>query len=88
MAEAAVRGSSVRGEKAFNALRSAAQRSVDAIRDFRVAIKGRPLRGSGIRSLNVALRRFWIFIPVSGGAVFRRSSSPVREPKNECVHLP
>ena len=48
------------GEKSFNQFRDwLPQDSVDAIRDFRVAIKG-PLTtpvGGGIRSLNVALRQ-------------------------------
>src|SRR6202166_4434411 len=48
------------GEKAFNAFKEwLPQETVDAIRDFRVAIKG-PLTtpvGGGIRSLNVALRQ-------------------------------
>jgi isocitrate dehydrogenase len=48
------------GEKAFNAMQEwLPQDTVDAIRDFRVAIKG-PLTtpvGGGIRSLNVALRQ-------------------------------
>ncbi len=48
------------GEKAFNALKEwLPNDTVDAIRDFRVAIKG-PLTtpvGGGIRSLNVALRQ-------------------------------
>ena len=48
------------GEKAFNSLKEWLPReTVDAIRDFRVAIKG-PLTtpvGGGIRSLNVALRQ-------------------------------
>ena len=48
------------GEKAFNAFKQwLPDETVDAIRDFRVAIKG-PLTtpvGGGIRSLNVALRQ-------------------------------
>src|SRR6202042_2833022 len=48
------------GEKAFNAYKEwLPNETVDAIRDFRVAIKG-PLTtpvGGGIRSLNVALRQ-------------------------------
>ena len=48
------------GEKAYNAFNEwLPQDTVDAIRDFRVAIKG-PLTtpvGGGIRSLNVALRQ-------------------------------
>ncbi len=48
------------GEKSFNALKEwLPNDTVDAIRDFRVAIKG-PLTtpvGGGIRSLNVALRQ-------------------------------
>ena len=48
------------GEKAFNAFKEwLPDETVDAIRDFRVAIKG-PLTtpvGGGIRSLNVALRQ-------------------------------
>jgi isocitrate dehydrogenase len=48
------------GEKAFNAFQQwLPQDTVDAIRDFRIAIKG-PLTtpvGGGIRSLNVALRQ-------------------------------
>src|SRR5256884_1202668 len=48
------------GEKAFNAFREwLPNDTVDAIRDFRIAIKG-PLTtpvGGGIRSLNVALRQ-------------------------------
>src|SRR5579872_1830586 len=48
------------GEKAFNQFKEwLPQDTVDAIRDFRIAIKG-PLTtpvGGGIRSLNVALRQ-------------------------------
>ena len=48
------------GEKAFNTFKEwLPNDTVDAIRDFRVAIKG-PLTtpvGGGIRSLNVALRQ-------------------------------
>src|ERR1700680_1281723 len=48
------------GEKAFNAFKEwLPNDTVDAIRDFRVAIKGplTTLVGGGIRSLNVALRQ-------------------------------
>jgi isocitrate dehydrogenase len=73
------------GEKAFN--RSGEwlpQDTVDAIRDFRVAIKG-PLTtpvGGGIRSLNVALRQILdLYACVRPVRYFAGVPSPVRHPE-------
>jgi isocitrate dehydrogenase len=73
------------GEKAFNQFQEwLPQDSVDAIRDFRVAIKG-PLTtpvGGGIRSLNVTLRQVLdLYACVRPVRYFRGVPSPVREPE-------
>jgi isocitrate dehydrogenase len=73
------------GEKAFNATKEwLPQETVDAIRDFRVAIKG-PLTtpvGGGIRSLNVALRQIMdLYACVRPVRYFAGVPSPVREPQ-------
>ena len=80
------------GEKAFNAFKEwLPDETVDAIRDFRVAIKG-PLTtpvGGGIRSLNVALTPALGFVFVrTAGALFSGSSlSCARAGKDGCVYL-
>src|SRR6204780_4552505 len=73
------------GEKAFNALKEwLPNDTVDAIRDFRVAIKG-PLTtpvGGGIRSLNVTLRQVLeLYACVRPVRYFTGVPSPVREPE-------
>jgi isocitrate dehydrogenase len=73
------------GEKAFNSLEEwLPQETVDAIRDFRVAIKG-PLTtpvGGGIRSLNVALRQIMdLYACVRPVRYFAGVPSPVRHPE-------
>jgi isocitrate dehydrogenase len=73
------------GEKAFNQFQEwLPQDSVDAIRDFRVAIKG-PLTtpvGGGIRSLNVTLRQVLnLYACVRPVRYFRGVPSPVKEPE-------
>ena len=73
------------GEKAFNSLKEwLPQETVDAIRDFRVAIKG-PLTtpvGGGIRSLNVALRQIMdLYACVRPVRYFAGVPSPVRHPE-------
>ncbi|HEY4741169.1 MAG TPA: NADP-dependent isocitrate dehydrogenase [Candidatus Acidoferrales bacterium] len=73
------------GEKAFNSLHEwLPQETVDAIRDFRVAIKG-PLTtpvGGGIRSLNVALRQIMdLYACVRPVRYFAGVPSPVRHPE-------
>ncbi len=73
------------GEKAFNQFQEwLPQDSVNAIRDFRVAIKG-PLTtpvGGGIRSLNVTLRQVLdLYACVRPVRYFRGVPSPVREPE-------
>jgi isocitrate dehydrogenase len=73
------------GEKAFNSLKEWLPReTVDAIRDFRVAIKG-PLTtpvGGGIRSLNVALRQIMdLYACVRPVRYFAGVPSPVRHPE-------
>jgi isocitrate dehydrogenase len=73
------------GEKAFRQFNEwLPQDSVDAIRDFRVAIKG-PLTtpvGGGIRSLNVALRQVLdLYSCVRPVRYFEGVPSPVREPQ-------
>ena len=73
------------GEKAFNSLREwLPQDTVDAVRDFRVAIKG-PLTtpvGGGIRSLNVALRQIMdLYACVRPVRYFAGVPSPVRHPE-------
>ncbi len=74
------------GEKAFNTFKEwLPQDTVDAIRDFRVAIKG-PLTtpvGGGIRSLNVALRQLLdLYACVRPVRYFAGVPSPVRHPEN------
>ncbi len=73
------------GEKAFNQFHEwLPQDTVDAIRDFRVAIKG-PLTtpvGGGIRSLNVALRQILdLYACVRPVRYFAGVPSPVRHPE-------
>jgi isocitrate dehydrogenase len=73
------------GEKAFNAFKEwLPDDTVDAIRDFRVAIKG-PLTtpvGGGIRSLNVALRQILdLYSCERPVRYFQGVPSPVREPE-------
>src|SRR5271154_6467287 len=73
------------GEKAFNAFKEwLPDESVNAIRDFRVAIKG-PLTtpvGGGIRSLNVALRQLLdLYSCERPVRYFAGVPSPVREPE-------
>jgi isocitrate dehydrogenase len=73
------------GEKAFNRNGEwLPQDTVDAIRDFRVAIKG-PLTtpvGGGIRSLNVALRQILdLYACVRPVRYFAGVPSPVRHPE-------
>jgi isocitrate dehydrogenase len=73
------------GEKAFNQFKEwLPQDTVDAIRDFRVAIKG-PLTtpvGGGIRSLNVTLRQtLELYACVRPVRYFEGVPSPVRNPE-------
>ena len=73
------------GEKSFNQFNDwLPQDSVDAIRDFRVAIKG-PLTtpvGSGIRSLNVTLRQLLdLYACVRPVRYFEGVPSPVLHPE-------
>src|SRR5487761_1207731 len=73
------------GEKAFNQFKEwLPQDTVDAARDFRVAIKG-PLTtpvGGGIRSLNVALRQILdLYACVRPVRYFEGVPSPVRHPE-------
>jgi isocitrate dehydrogenase len=73
------------GEKAFNAFKEwLPNDTVDAIRDFRVAIKG-PLTtpvGGGIRSLNVALRQILdLYACVRPVKYFEGVPSPVTHPE-------
>jgi isocitrate dehydrogenase len=73
------------GEKAFNLFKEwLPQDTVDAIRDFRVAIKG-PLTtpvGGGIRSLNVTLRQVLdLYACVRPVRYFEGVPSPVRHPE-------
>jgi isocitrate dehydrogenase len=73
------------GEKAFNQFGDwLPAETVDAIRDFRVGIKG-PLTtpvGGGIRSLNVALRQILeLYACVRPVRYFKGVPSPVREPE-------
>ena len=73
------------GEKAFNQFKEwLPQDTVDAIRDFRVAIKG-PLTtpvGGGIRSLNVALRQLLdLYACVRPVRYFQGVPSPVKHPE-------
>src|ERR1700734_1215439 len=73
------------GEKAFNQFKEwLPQDTVDAIRDFRVAIKG-PLTtpvGGGIRSLNVALRQLLdLYACVRPVRYFEGVPTPVLHPE-------
>src|ERR1700678_3969463 len=73
------------GEKAFRQFNEwLPQDSVDAIRDFRVAIKG-PLTtpvGGGIRSLNVTLRQVLdLYSCVRPSRYFEGVPSPVKHPE-------
>jgi isocitrate dehydrogenase len=73
------------GEKSFNQFKEwLPQDTVDAIRDFRVAIKG-PLTtpvGGGIRSLNVALRQLLdLYACVRPVRYFEGVPSPVKHPE-------
>src|ERR1700758_1605185 len=73
------------GEKAFNTFKEwLPNETVEAIRDFRVAIKG-PLTtpvGGGIRSLNVALRQILdLYACVRPVRYFHGVPSPVRHPE-------
>jgi isocitrate dehydrogenase len=73
------------GEKAFNATKEwLPQDTIDAARDFRIAIKG-PLTtpvGGGIRSLNVALRQILdLYACVRPVRYFPGVPSPVRHPE-------
>jgi isocitrate dehydrogenase len=73
------------GEKAFNAFKEwLPDETVDAIRDFRVAIKG-PLTtpvGGGIRSLNVALRQILdLYSCERPVRYYAGVPSPVRQPE-------
>ena len=73
------------GEKAFNAFKEwLPNETVDAIRDFRVAIKG-PLTtpvGGGIRSLNVALRQILdLYSCERPVRYFEGVPSPVNQPE-------
>ena len=73
------------GEKSFNQFKEwLPQETVDAIRDFRVAIKG-PLTtpvGGGIRSLNVTLRQVLdLYACVRPVRYFEGVPSPVRQPE-------
>src|SRR6201987_5197672 len=79
------------GEKAFNAFKEwLPNDTVDAIRDFRVAIKG-PLTtpvGGGIRSLNVALRQLLdLYSCERPVRYFKGVPSPVREPEKMDVFI-
>src|SRR6516162_7844838 len=74
------------GEEAYNLLKDwLPQDTVDAIRDFRVAIKG-PLTtpvGGGIRSLNVALRQLLdLYACVRPVRWFTGVPSPVKAPQD------
>jgi isocitrate dehydrogenase len=73
------------GEKAYNEFKQwLPDESVDAIRDFRIAIKG-PLTtpvGGGIRSLNVALRQLLdLYACVRPVRYFPGVPSPVKNPE-------
>src|SRR4030081_3346071 len=79
------------GEKAFNTFEEwLPGDTVDAIRDFRVAIKG-PLTtpvGGGIRSLNVALRQILdLYSCERPVRYFTGVPSPVREPEKMNVFI-
>src|ERR1700682_2523604 len=73
------------GEKAFNEFKQwLPEETVEAIRDFRVSIKG-PLTtpvGGGIRSLNVALRQLLdLYACVRPVRYFAGVPSPVKQPE-------
>src|ERR1019366_9029016 len=73
------------GEKAFNEFKQwLPDETVEAIRDFRIAIKG-PLTtpvGGGIRSLNVALRQLLdLYACVRPVRYFKGVDSPVKHPE-------
>src|SRR5262249_14589678 len=79
------------GEKAFNSFKEwLPDETVEAIRDFRVAIKG-PLTtpvGGGIRSLNVALRQILdLYSCERPVRYFPGVPSPVREPEKVNVFI-
>src|ERR1700723_1799461 len=79
------------GEKAFNQFKEwLPNDTVDAIRDFRIAIKG-PLTtpvGGGIRSLNVALRQLLdLYSCERPVRYFQGLPSPVREPEKMDVFI-
>ena len=79
------------GEKAFNTFKEwLPNDTVEAIRDFRVAIKG-PLTtpvGGGIRSLNVALRQLLdLYSCERPVRYFQGVPSPVREPEKMDVFI-
>jgi isocitrate dehydrogenase len=79
------------GEKAFNTFKEwLPDETVEAIRDFRVAIKG-PLTtpvGGGIRSLNVALRQLLdLYSCERPVRYFPGVPSPVREPEKMDVFI-
>jgi isocitrate dehydrogenase len=79
------------GEKAFNTFKEwLPNDTVDAIRDFRVAIKG-PLTtpvGGGIRSLNVALRQLLdLYSCERPVRYFQGVPSPVRHPEKLNVFI-
>ena len=79
------------GEKAFNAFREwLPNDTVDAIRDFRIAIKG-PLTtpvGGGIRSLNVALRQILdLYSCERPVKYFAGVPSPVKAPEKMDVFI-
>src|SRR5579863_6311572 len=79
------------GEKAFNLFKEwLPDDTVEAIRDFRVAIKG-PLTtpvGGGIRSLNVALRQLLdLYSCERPVRYFQGVPSPVREPEKMDVFI-
>jgi isocitrate dehydrogenase len=74
------------GEKSFNQFKEwLPQDTVEAIRDFRIAIKG-PLTtpvGGGIRSLNVTLRQVLdLYACVRPVRYYAGVPSPVRQPEN------
>ncbi len=79
------------GEKAFNTFKEwLPNDTVEAIRDFRVAIKG-PLTtpvGGGIRSLNVALRQLLdLYSCERPVRYFQGVPSPVREPEKMDIFI-
>src|SRR6202047_4333287 len=73
------------GEKAYNEFKQwLPDDTVDAIRDFRIAIKG-PLTtpvGGGIRSINVALRQILdLYACVRPVRYYKGTPSPVKHPE-------